>query len=234
MEIIANKCIARATYKMLLRCDYHRPLPGQFVEIALPGFYLRRPISICDMEDDVLTLIYKVVGQGTQAMTAYQPGQHLDIIGPFGNGYNLAAMPQEITLIGGGVGVPPLFYLCKELLRCQKNVAVILGFNTREDTFLQQEFEALGVSVKTAIMHGEAEHQGLVTDLFTTCDYVCSCGPEPMLKAVWQRAKDGQYSFEARMGCGFGGCMGCSVETASGMKRICKEGPILTQDEILW
>ncbi len=234
MEILANQLIAKKTWKMMLFCDYQQPLPGQFVEIALPGFYLRRPISICDFESGILTIIYKVVGDGTEAMTRCRPGQHLDIIGPFGNGYNLAVMPQKITLVGGGVGVPPLFYLCKKLLQCNKEVDVILGFNTKEEAFLQQEFAALGVSVKTAIMHGEAEHQGLVTDLFTCCDYVCSCGPEPMLKAVWQQSKEGQYSFEARMGCGFGGCMGCSVETASGMKRICKEGPILTQEEILW
>ena len=210
--------------------------PGQFVNIRLPGCYLRRPISVCDREGDALTLIYKVVGKGTDIMRRMASGETLDLLTGLGNGYDTSLSGAAPLLLGGGVGVPPLYLLAKELIREGKAVSVILGFNTGEEVFYEKEFRALGASVTVTTVDGTCGVRGFVTDaLPPEYTHVFSCGPLPMLRAVYQAVKTGgQFSFEERMGCGFGACMGCSVKTVNGYKRICKDGPVLLKEEILW
>ncbi len=233
-----NKKIAKDVYEMTLCGDTSKiTAPGGFAELELPGFYLRRPISICDVEGDTLTLIYKVVGIGTDAMSEYKEGVQLDILTGLGNGFNADAPCNSPLLVGGGVGVPPLYYLCKKLIEKGKTPSVILGFNTAEDVFYKDEFEALGVKVTVTTADGSFGTKGFVTDALALhkYDYTYSCGPLPMLKALYTNTDvDGEYSFEARMGCGFGACMGCSIPTKNGMKRVCKEGPVFKKEEIVW
>ena len=208
--------------------------PGQFINIALDGLFLRRPISVCDWDDKGLVIIYKVVGKGTGQMSGMQPGQALDCLVGLGNGYDIAACPQAPVLVGGGVGVPPLYGLAKRLIASGRKPSVVLGFNRADEIFYDMEFAALGVNVTVTTVDGSAGMKGFVTNALQGGEYVCACGPEPMLKAVHKIASGGQFSFEARMGCGFGACMGCSCQTVAGPKRICKDGPILTKEEILW
>ena len=211
--------------------------PGQFVNVKLDGKFLRRPISVCDCEDGVLTLLYKVVGSGTQQMREMPVGHTLDVLTGLGNGYDLSLAGDRPLLIGGGVGVPPLYMLAKRLLAAGKKVSVILGFNTAAEVFYEQEFAALGCDVTVTTVDGSKGVKGFVTDAMgdTEYTYFYTCGPEPMLKAVYRASRtSGQFSFEERMGCGFGACMGCSCKTVTGNKRICKEGPVLVKEEILW
>ncbi len=211
--------------------------PGQFVNIQLNGLFLRRPISVCDCEDGLLTLIYKVVGKGTEAMSKMTGGEKLDVLTGLGNGYDTVPAGDSPLLIGGGVGVPPLYLLAKKLIAEGKKVSVILGFNTKSEIFYENEFKALGADVKVTTVDGSYGDKGFVTTVMPDIDYsyIYTCGPEPMLKAVYNTAKtSGQFSFEERMGCGFGACMGCSCKTLYGNKRICKDGPVLTKEEIIW
>ena len=210
--------------------------PGQFVNIALEGKYLRRPISVCDSEDGLLTIVYKVVGKGTEQMRDMKEGK-LDILTGLGNGYDLTKSGDKPLLIGGGVGVPPMYMLAKELIAQGKKVSVILGFNTKNEIFYEEEFKALGADVTVATADGTYGVKGFVTDAMEGMDYTYfyTCGPEPMLKAIYSKSvTSGQFSFEERMGCGFGACMGCSCKTVTGYKRICKDGPVLEKEEILW
>lgn len=209
---------------------------GQFVNILLDGLFLRRPISVNDYDDESLTILYKVVGKGTQQMSKMTEGT-LDVLTGLGNGYDASLSGDKPLLIGGGVGVPPLYNLAKKLLAEGKEVSVILGFNTRDEVFYEEEFKALGCKVGVTTVDGTQGTKGFVTALIENADYsyTYACGPEPMLKAVYSASKtSGQYSFEERMGCGFGACMGCSCKTVTGYKRICKEGPVLVKEEILW
>ena len=210
---------------------------GQFVNIKLDGFYLRRPISVCDYDKNSLTLIYKIVGEGTLAMSKYEKGTELDILTGLGNGYDLSKSGDAPLLIGGGVGVPPMYNLCKKLVSEGKKPTVILGFNSKCDVFYENEFAALGVKVLVTTADGSYGIKGFVTDAMDGLDYTYfyTCGPEPMFKAVYNASKtSGQFSFEERMGCGFGACMGCSCKTKYGNKRICKDGPVLEKEEIIW
>ena len=210
---------------------------GQFVNILLDGFYLRRPISVCDCNDGELTIIYKVVGKGTEKMAQLSVGEELDILTQLGNGYNTEKSGEKPLLVGGGVGVPPLYLLAKNLIAEGKDVTVILGFNTKSEIFYEQEFKELGATVLVATADGSYGIKGFVTDAMNgvSYTYVYSCGPEPMLKALYAKCEtSGQFSFEERMGCGFGACMGCSCKTVTGYKRICKDGPVLEKEEILW
>ena len=233
--IISNRQLTSSVFEMKLEGDTSMiTAPGQFVNIKLEGFYLRRPISICDWNEHELTIVYKTVGQGTKAMAQMEPGTELDILCSLGNGYDLEKIPAEPVLAGGGVGVPPMYGLAKSLIAQGKKPTVILGFNTEHEVFYEDEFKALGAVVKVMTADGSYGNKGFVTDGFDTAEYACACGPEVMLRAVASKADDGQYSFEARMACGFGGCMGCSCETKYGAKRICKEGPVLEQEEIIW
>ncbi len=235
-EIIENKALTKDVYRMRLLGDTSAILrPGQFVNIKLDGLYLRRPISVCEVDGDVLTILYKVVGKGTEAMAAMQTGK-LDVLTGLGNGYDTAPAGDSPLLIGGGVGVPPLYGLCKKLIAEGKKPTVILGFNTKDEVFYKEEFEKLGATTIVTTVDGSAGTRGFVTDaLPAEYSYFYTCGPEPMLKAVFAATKtEGQLSFEERMGCGFGACMGCSCKTIFGNRRICKEGPVLLKEEILW
>ena len=235
--IIDNIALTDNVYKMTLRGDVSAiTAPGQFVNIKLDGLFLRRPISVCDMEGDCLTIIYKAVGKGTAQMAQMKEGT-LDVLTGLGNGYNLSLSGDHPVLLGGGVGVPPMYLLAKKLLAEGKKVSVILGFNTESEVFYEKEFRALGADVTVTTVDGSYGVKGFVTDALNTMDYTYfyTCGPEPMLKAVYRASKtSGQMSFEKRMGCGFGACMGCSCKTITGYKRICKEGPVMKKEEILW
>ncbi len=237
-EIKENIPLTDSVYKMQLLGDTSEiTAPGQFVNIKLDGFFLRRPISVCDSEQGVLTLIYKVVGHGTETMSKMSEGEKLDILTGLGNGYNTALSGERPLLVGGGVGVPPLYKLAKQLIKEGKRVSVILGFNTAKEVFYADEFKALGADVYVATVDGTLGTRGFVTDCLDMIDYsyFYTCGPEPMLKALYSRSKtSGQLSFEERMGCGFGACMGCSCKTVTGNKRICKEGPVFLKEDILW
>ena len=236
-EIIENIPLTSNVYKMKLRGDTSDiTAAGQFVNIKLDGLYLRRPISVCDLDGDVLTIIYKVVGKGTEAMSELKSGK-LDVLTGLGNGYDLSLSGDTPLLLGGGVGVPPMYLLAKRLIAEGKKVSVILGFNTKDEVFYKDEFEALGADVIVTTVDGSLGVKGFVTDAAEDINYsyFYTCGPEPMLKAIYSSLKtSGQFSFEERMGCGFGACMGCSCKTITGYKRICKDGPVLTKEEILW
>ena len=236
-EIISNTPLTQSVYKMCLKGDTSSITAcGQFVNILINGLYLRRPISVCDYDEATLTLVYKVVGKGTEKMSNMQVGEKLDILTGLGNGYNLSLAGDNPLLIGGGVGVPPMYNLAKKLLQEGKKVSVILGFNTKEEVFFDKEFKTLGCQVKVTTVDGSFGIKGFVTDaLPQDYSYFYTCGPEPMLKALYNATKtSGQFSFEERMGCGFGACMGCSCKTLYGNKRICKDGPVLTKEEIIW
>lgn len=237
-KIDKNIKIAAATYKMTLIGDTSEiQRPGQFVNFKLDGFYLRRPISVCDFDDKSLTVIYKVVGKGTEYMSNMKTGDTIDTLCGLGNGYNPNTSGDSPVLIGGGVGVPPLYNLCKVLISQDKSPSVILGFNTAEEVFYADEFKELGAKVYIATADGSVGTKGFVTDILNTISYTYyyACGPEPMFKAINKIAKtNGQLSFESRMGCGFGACMGCSCKTLTGYKRICKEGPVMRSEEIIW
>ena len=237
-EVISNKKIAKNTYECVLRGDISDiTASGQFVNIKLDGFYLRRPISVCDAEGGKLTLIYKAVGKGTQKMAEMTGGERLLVLTGLGNGYDLSLSGDKPLLIGGGAGVPPMYMLCKKLVAEGKRPVVILGFGSSDEVFYKEEFEALGAKTVVTTVDGSQGVKGFVTDAMEELDYsyFYTCGPEPMLKAIYDRsATSGQFSFEERMGCGFGACMGCSCKTKYGNKRICKDGPVLVKEEIIW
>ena len=232
-----NVALTKDVMKMVLAGDTSAiTASGQFVNIALDGKFLRRPISVCDYDDSTLTIIYKVVGKGTAQMKDMVPGQALDILTGLGNGYDLSCAGDHPVLLGGGVGVPPMYNLAKKLVALGKTVTVILGFNTASEVFYEEQFKALGCHVTVTTVDGSYGTKGFVTDaLPQNYSHFYTCGPEPMLKAVYRATTtSGQMSFEERMGCGFGACMGCSCKTLTGYKRICKEGPVMRKEEIAW
>lgn len=237
-RITSNEKIARDIFKMTIAGDTSAiTAPGQFVNIKLDGFFLRRPISVCDCVGENLTLIYKTVGRGTEQMSRMKNGDELDLLTGLGNGYNTRTSGDSPLLVGGGVGVPPMYMLCKKLVAEGKKVTVVLGFNSKDDVFYEDEFRALGADVHIATADGTYGTKGFVTDVIKNLQYTFfyTCGPEPMFRAMHKMMKTpGQYSFEERMGCGFGACMGCSCKTLTGNKRICKEGPVMESEEIIW
>ena len=232
LTITENVPVTRSVYRMTLRGEsLEVQRPGGFVNIRLEGLFLRRPISVFDSEEGRLTILYKVVGRGTERMAGLPAGEKLDVLTGLGNGYDLSKAGDAPLLLGGGVGVPPLY------LRAEgKNVTAVLGFNTAEEVFGREDFESLGCAVTVTTADGSLGVKGFVTDaLPEKYSYFYTCGPEPMLRAVYRAARtSGQFSFEERMGCGFGACMGCSCRTITGYKRICREGPVLEKEEILW
>lgn len=235
-KILSNEKIAKDVYKMILEGDtQYITAPGQFINIKLEDKFLRRPISVCDCADKIITIIYKVVGSGTQQMSQLAAGAVLDVLTGLGNGYDISKSTRPL-LIGGGVGVPPMYMLAKKLIEDGQKPTVILGFNTKDEIFFENEFKALGCDVRVTTVDGSHGIKGFVTDAFPDdYDYFYTCGPMPMFKAIENTAKtSGQYSFEERMGCGFGACMGCSCKTKYGNKRICKDGPVLEREEIIW
>lgn len=236
-EIIDSYEIKNGIFKMSLRGDTSAiTAPGQFVNIKIEDLYLRRPISVCDLYDDVFTVVFKVVGKGTEILSGYKEGDRLDILTGLGNGYDMSKSGLGPMLIGGGIGVPPLYLLAKRLIRENKGVKVVLGFNSIDDVILEDHFRELGCNVRVATVDGSYGKKGFVTDIFfDDYSYFYTCGPLPMFKAVYNKTyTSGQFSFEERMGCGFGACMGCSIKTVNGYKRICKDGPVLEKEEILW
>ncbi len=240
-EIVSNEPLTFApsgqVFRLVLRGDVSAiTRPGQFVNVKLDGLFLRRPISVNDLGENTLTLIYKVVGKGTKQLSAMKSGA-LDLLTGLGNGYDTSLSGENPVLIGGGVGVPPLFLLAKTLLSEGKKPSVVLGFNKKEEIFGEADFLSLGIPVKVTTVDGSYGIRGFVTDALKETDYgyFYACGPEPMLRAVWKSAvTSGQMSFEERMGCGFGACMGCSCKTLTGNKRICRDGPVMKKEEILW
>ena len=238
-EIISNHPLTSAVHEMKLAAessDLKRP--GQFLQIAVPGFFLRRPISVCDWEEGQITIVYKAVGQGTETMARMNPGETLDILSGLGNGFDVNALGANPLLVGGGVGLPPLLGLAKALKAQGKAPQLLAGFNTVSESFLLNRFQAMGVAVTLCTMDGSAGIKGLVTDALPDLRYdsIAACGPLPMLKALYRqiKGKPAQYSLEERMGCGFGACMGCSIETRNGPRRVCKEGPVFTGEELMW
>ncbi|MBQ3587552.1 MAG: dihydroorotate dehydrogenase electron transfer subunit [Oscillospiraceae bacterium] len=237
--VMENKKIAKDVFYMVLEGDTSFiTAPGQFINIQIEGFYLRRPISICDWDDKTITIIYKVVGKGTEAMAEMTAGKTLDVLTGLGNGFTPVAESKKPLVIGGGVGTPPMYGVAKELVKQGVTPIVILGYTSKDDVFFEEEFKALGCEVYVTTNDGSYGTKGFVTDVIKTLegyDYFYTCGPLPMLKAIAQATEcSGQLSFEERMGCGFGGCMGCSCQTLTGNKRICKEGPVLLKEEIIW
>ena len=237
LTVAANEPLTKDVYRMVLTGDVRDfTAPGQFLNLRLEGRFLRRPISLCDLGEDSVTIIYKVAGQGTAQLAAMGPGETLDALTGLGNGYDLSDAGDRPLVIGGGVGVPPMYLLAKRLRAMGKPVQAVLGFNKASEIFCEEEFRALGCDVTVATADGSYGVKGFVTDaLPADYSYYFCCGPEPMLRAVYRAAKgSGQLSFEKRMGCGFGACMGCSCRTVTGYKRICRDGPVLRKEEILW
>ena len=236
-KISKNEKLTDNIYKMVLEGDTSNITAcGQFINIKLDGFYLRRPISVCDCDENSVTVIYKVVGNGTELMSNLSACDKLDVLTGLGNGYDLSLAGDDPSLLGGGVGVPPLYMLAKKLIEQCKTVSVVLGFNTKSEVFYENEFKALGCKVSVTTVDGSYGIKGFVTDAYPeNYSYFYTCGPEPMLKAIYKTSvTSGQMSFEERMGCGFGACMGCSCKTITGYKRICKDGPVMKKEEILW
>ena len=235
-EIVSNEALTDVVYRMVLAGDTSAITNcGQFVDLRLPEKYLRRPISVCDYDEITLTLIYKVVGSGTEIMSTLTPGTKLDVLTGLGNGYDTSLSGDRPVLVGGGVGVPPMYNLCKKLIAEGKQAQVVLGFNTGAEIFLAEEFKALGAQVYVATADGSVGTKGFVTDVIKTLSYTYfySCGPMPMFRAMEQvMTTSGQYSFEERMGCGFGACMGCTIQTNAGYKRVCKDGPVFAREEV--
>ena len=236
-KVLSNTALTKDVYKMILAGDtQYITAPGQFINIQLDGKFLRRPISVCDFDEKSITIIYKVVGEGTAQMKDIQPGESLDILTGLGNGYDISKSSKPL-LIGGGVGVPPMYNLAKALIADGQKPTVVLGFNTASEVFYEKEFKALGADTYVTTVDGSYGVKGFVTDAMANLeyDYFYTCGPLPMFKAVYNATEtSGQFSFEERMGCGFGACMGCSCKTKYGNKRICKDGPVLVKEEIIW
>lgn len=241
LTIAQSAPVARGTVRTVLSGDTSAIIrPGQFINILLDNKYLRRPLSVCDCvkgENGSVTVIYKTVGEGTLALSRLPAGTRLDVLTGLGNGYDTAPAGESPLLIGGGAGVPPMYMLCRELISLGKSVQVIAGWNSADEAFYTEEFRALGAALTVVTADGTMGIKGLVTDAMKNMkySYIYACGPLPMLKAVDAAAvTEGQLSFEERMGCGFGACMGCSCKTKYGYKRICRDGPVLTREEIIW
>lgn len=233
--ITENKCIAENIFLMKLKGDTSEiDNPGLFINLKVTGCYLRRPMSIAGYTHEEITIVYKVVGKGTEILSGMKPGEKIDALCPLGNGYDLEEIPDDALLIGGGAGAVPIYFLAKELIRKGKSPTVIAGFNSEKDIIFKEEFRALDTEVKFVTVDGSVGIKGFVTEGMNGGEYVCACGPEPMLKAVAERAERGQYDLSARMACGFGACMGCTIITKNGPKRVCKEGPVFFSEEIIW
>ncbi len=232
-----NVSLSPTVYRLKLEGAHGALRPGQFAQVSVPGLYLRRPISLCSWDENTVTLVIREVGRGTKALRSLAPGSQLDALLPLGNGFDASLAGQKPLLVGGGVGLPPLLCLCGELIVLGKSPTVLCGFSSSSDSFLTEEFAALGCDVRISTLDGSLGIKGLVTDLMDESGYdsVFSCGPRAMMKAVFDKAAcPGQYSFEERMACGFGACMGCSVPTRSGMKRVCADGPVFSGGEVIW
>ena len=237
-KILENTALKENVHKLVISGDTSGVTrAGMFINIKIDNCFLRRPVSVCDWDGDKITVIYKTVGRGTEILSAMQPGECLDVLTGLGNGFDLSLSGDKPLLIGGGLGLTPMYCLAKALIKEGRHVNVILGFNTADEVFYEEEFKALGASVTVCTVDGSYGIKGYVTEAMKGIDYshFYTCGPEPMFKAIFKESRtSGQFSFEARMGCGFGACMGCSCKTVTGYKRICKDGPVLMKEEIIW
>lgn len=237
LRVTENIRIAENVYKMVLENpELEEQKPGQFINIRIDGLYLRRPISVCESDPGNVVIIYKVVGKGTEQLSRIRKREYLDVLTGLGNGYDLSKAGDHPLLLGGGVGVPPLIKLARMLRDAGKEVQAVLGFNTKAEVFGEGAFQEMDCKTTVTTVDGSYGVKGFVTDaLPKDYSYFYTCGPEPMLRAVYKATcTSGQFSFEERMGCGFGACMGCSCKTITGYKRICREGPVLEKEEILW
>ena len=239
-KIESNDPVARDTFRMVLRTDGPVAIrSGQFVDIAIPGFYLRRPISVSDTLPDGVVLFYKVVGEGTAVMAGMVPGDTLELLLPLGSGFHPEKCAEAALLIGGGLGAAPLYLLARELLAAGRKVTAVLGFNRADEICLADAYRALGVPVHIATLDGSAGVKGFVTDAIAAArpafDRFYTCGPLLMMKAVCTTLDTpGEASMEERMGCGAGFCYGCTLQTQSGPRRVCADGPVFDKEEILW
>ena len=237
-KVLKNEQLTESVFRMVLEGDTSAlTAPGQFVNLTVEGCYLRRPISVFDWDETTVTIIYKVVGEGTEKMSRWSVGHKCDVLVGLGNGFNTAKSGDSPLLIGGGVGIPPMYGLCKRLIAEGKNPTVILGFNKADEIFCKEDFENIGAETIVTTVDGSVGIRGFVTDAMKDMAYTYfyTCGPMPMFRAIEKTAVgSGEYSFEERMGCGFGACMGCSCKTKYGNKRICKDGPVLVREEIIW
>ena len=239
-DVISNDPIAKDTYSITLVGDCSAiTAPGQFVNVALEGKYLRRPFSVCSLSGEVLMLVYKVVGEGTRQLSMFKSGGSLNLLTGLGNGFSISDGIKSPLLIGGGVGAAPMYWLAARLKKTGADVRAVLGFKSADEVFLAGALAQIGAKVFVSTEDGSAGVKGFVTNAINqsgvSYDYVYACGPEAMLKAVHDMAEtEGQYSFESRMGCGFGACLSCTCETKYGLKQICKDGPVLRGEEIIW
>lgn len=237
LKIMQNKKIAKDVYEMILKGDTSEiTRPGQFIQIKIPNFYLGRPISVSDLKGDELTIIYKILGKGTAELARFSEGMSLEVLSGLGNGFMVDDVYEKPLIVGGGVGTPPLYLLAKKLIQKGFKPDVVLGYASKDDVFYEEEFKALGLKVYVTTNDGSQGIKGFVTEAMKNLDYdyVFTCGPVPMLRAVYDMSADGQFSFEERMACGFGACMCCTCESKYGAKRICKDGPVLFREEIIW
>ncbi len=234
-KIISKLLIAKDVYKYVFEAENFDIKAGQFVNLSIPGFFLKRPISVADYDGKKLSLIFKTVGEGTKNLVDNEEATQLDLLLPLGNSYDLSKSINKNTyVVGGGLGVPPMLYLCKKLIENGQNPKVVLGFNSSADIFLSEEFLSLGLETIVTTVDGSYGNKGLVTDYIKNADYIYACGPIPMLKALSNHCDEGQFSFETRMCCGFGACMGCTMLTKKGAQRVCKEGPVFFKEDIIW
>ena len=236
-RIRKNQLLTKGVYELVLDGDVTDLVrPGQFIDLSIPGFYLRRPLSICDKTEHSATVLYKTVGQGTKALAKLTAGDTISVLSGLGNGFDIEKAHGRVAIVGGGLGVPPLYWLAKHLLNSGRRPTAVLGFRTASDVFYEREFIALGIETHITTDDGSYGLRGNVTHLMTalSCDYLFCCGPIPMLRALYDQGIPGQFSFEERMGCGFGACMGCTIQTMHGPRRVCKDGPVFDREEILW
>lgn len=240
-ELICNNALTADVFETVLKGDISDiTSPGQFINIKLDGLFLRRPISVADLDEKeaTVTIVYKTVGAGTEKLKELKTGSRLNILTGLGNGYDLSVCGGDPLLIGGGVGTPPMYYLCRRLIEEGKSPRVILGFNKKDEIFFEDRFAELGVPVTVTTVDGSYGVKGYVTDAMKKergYSYIYACGPFAMMRGVADKAQtDGQFSLEERMGCGFGACMGCTVHTRSGDKRVCREGPVFEIKDIIF
>lgn len=237
LETISNLPVTHNCFRLELAGECLPEIaPGQFVQVEIPGKYLRRPISVHDSSEERIVLIYKTVGEGTQILSNMVPGQELSVLAPLGKGFDTAMCQEHALLIGGGLGAAPLYKLAKALLADGKTVSAILGFNTAADIVLTDEYRALGIEPQVVTLDGSFGIKGVVTDAsIPGHDCFYTCGPLPMMRAVCGKLQGpGELSMEERMGCGCGFCYGCSIQTANGPRRVCADGPVFKKEEILW
>ena len=232
LTLLSCRALNASVYELIL-AGAEEMRAGQFVELSVPGFYLRRPISVADSEDGRLTLLVKEVGEGTKKLRTLQEGARLDVLTSLGRGFDLSA--RTPLLVGGGIGCAPLYKLAKDFAAAGVRPRAVLGFRNAEEIYYAEEF-ARYCDVTVATDDGSRGVKGNAVSVAEDIphDRFYACGPQIMLRAAAQKLGEGEVSLEARMGCGFGACMGCSIVTVNGYARVCKEGPVFDAKEVVW